>query len=287
MVPSLGWVDWLSGLKRRARKNAQGVDNFLENVIKDHLKKKGDGKSIIGGEIEGSDLVDVLLNINKTDKEIEVPLTRDNIKAIILDIFAAGTDTVSTVLEWTMAELINNPEEMNKVQKEIRDIINASGKLTENLTEKMTYLKASIKESFRLHPPLPLLVPRESTKDIKISGYHIPARTRFILNTFAIGRDSHCWDRPQEFWPERFLESNVDFKGQHFGLVPFGAGRRVCPGISFASSTIELALAALLYHFDWNLPDGIKEKSLDMAETGGITIHRKYNLVLVAKPHGA
>ncbi|KAJ3694561.1 hypothetical protein LUZ60_010041 [Juncus effusus] len=287
MVPWLGWVDWLSGLKRRAQKNAQGLNKFLENVIEDHLKTKRD-ETGFGGEMEsGSDLVDVLLNINETDKEIGVPLTRDNIKAIILDMFAAGTDTVSTALEWTMAELINNPEKMNRVIKELTDIINASGKLTENLTERMTYLKASIKEAFRLHPPIALLIPRESTKDIKLSDYHVPMGTRFVINAWAIGKDPKYWERPQDFWPDRFLDNNIDFKGQHFGLIPFGTGRRSCPGIGFANSTIELALANLLYHFDWKLPDGTKGELLDMTEKAGISVHRKNNLVLVEKPHYA
>jgi cytochrome P450 len=201
------------------------------------------------------------------------------------DMFAAGTDTVSTALEWTMAELISNPKEMKRVQEEVRNVISTTGKLTEEIVEKMAYLIAAIKETLRLHPPIPLLVPRELTKDIDSMGYRIPAGTRFIINAWAIGRDPDVWERAEEFLPERFLGSNVDYKGMNSGLIPFGVGRRICPGIGFASATIGLALASLLYHFDWDLPNGMKGKPLDMSEINGISVHKKLNLILEARPH--
>ncbi|XP_078174665.1 cytochrome P450 71A1-like isoform X2 [Carex rostrata] len=286
-VPCLRWLDWLRGTKKRMRKTAEGLDSCLENAIDEHLKAKrddlGDGKC--KDPIEVSDLVDVLLNIQENDKEIGISLSRNNIKAIILDMFAAGTDTVYTTLEWTMAELIKNPKEMKNVQDEVRSMIGTDGRLTEETIEKMTYLNAAIKETFRLHPPAPLLVPRESTKDIDLLGYYIPARTRFIINAWAIGRDPSTWERADEFMPERFLGSNVDYNGQHFGLIPFGTGRRTCPGMSFAMATVGFTLASLLYHFDWDLPDEMKGKPLDMSEDNGISVHRKLDLILEARPH--
>lgn len=118
----------------------------------------------------------------------------------------------------------------------------------------MKYLKAVIKETLRLHPPIPLLVPRESTKDVKINGYDIAAGTRVITNAWAIHRDPTTWEEPEEFHPERFLNSTIDFKGQDFKLIPFGSGRRGCPGISFAIANNELVLANLLSKFNWALP---------------------------------
>ncbi|XP_078175103.1 cytochrome P450 71A1-like [Carex rostrata] len=286
-VPCLGWLDWLLGSKKRMRKTAEGLDSFLENAIDKHEKEKRDDlrDGIHKDQMEGSDLIDVLLNVQENDTEIGVSLSRNNIKAIILDMFSAGTDTVSTALAWTMAELIKNPKEMKNVQDEVRSMIGTDGRLTEETIKKMTYLNAAIKETFRLHPPVPLLVPRESTKDIDLLGYCIPARTRFIINAWAIGRDTDTWERADEFMPERFLGSNVDYNGQHFGLIPFGTGRRTCPGISFAMATISFALASLLYHFDWDLPDGMKGKPLDMSEVNGISVHRKLDLILEARSH--
>jgi cytochrome P450 len=199
--------------------------------------------------------------------------------------FAAGTDTVYTVLEWTMAELINNTKEMKRVQEELRSVINTTGEITEELVQKMAYLHAAIKETLRLHPPIPLLVPRESTENIDILDYQIPAGTRFIINAWAIGRDPDVWERPDEFKPERFIGSNIDYKGVHFGLIPFGVGRRTCPGIGFAETIIGFALASLLYNFDWDLPNEMKGKPLDMSETDGISVHKKLNLMLEVRPH--
>ncbi|KAJ4794508.1 hypothetical protein LUZ62_045754 [Rhynchospora pubera] len=286
-MPFLGWYDWLTGIKKRMRKTAEGLDSFFESIIEDHVKAKGDALEYgkCRDEMEGRDLVYILLNIQENDDDIRVPLSRTNIKAILLDMFAAGTDTVYTAIEWTMAELIKNPQEMKRVQDEVRSVVNAAGKLSEELVGKMAHLNAAIKETFRLHPPVPLLIPRESTKDIDLMGYRIPARTRFIINAWAIGRDPNTWERAEEFMPERFLSRDVDYKGQHFELMPFGAGSRICPGIGFTTATISFALASLLYHFDWDLPDLMKGKPLDMSEINGFSLNKKSNLILEARPY--
>jgi len=136
----------------------------------------------------------------------------------------------------------------------------------------------------RLHPPAPLLVPRETTDDCTIEGYHIPAKTRVFVNAKSIGTDPKYWKNKNEFQPERFLDSSVDFRGQHFELLPFGAGRRGCPGMNFAILIIELALANLLHRFDWELSHGIRRQDLDMEEAIGLTVHKKVPLFLVANP---
>lgn len=128
--------------------------------------------------------------------------------------FAAGTDTTHTALEWTMTELLKHPEVMKKAQAEIRRITGSKISVTQDDVEKTLYLKAVIKESLRLHPPIPMLLPRESTKDVKVQGYDILAKTRVIINAWAIGRDPSSWENPEEFRPERFLESAIDFKGK-------------------------------------------------------------------------
>jgi cytochrome P450 len=146
---------------------------------------------------------------------------------------------------------------------------------------QLIYLKSVIKETFRLHPIIPLLVPRESRERCQINGYEIPAKTRVIVNAWAIGRDPKYWVEPESFKPERFVDSLVDFKGTDFEFIPFGAGRRMCPGIAFALPNIELPLAMLLFHFDWMLPNGMKNEDLDMSETFGISVGRKHDLCLI------
>lgn len=181
-----------------------------------------------------------------------------------------------------MTELLRHPEVMKKLQNEIREISsNESSAITEDHLNELPYLKAVIKETLRLHPPIPLLVPRLSTQDVKLKGFDIAAGTEVIINAWGIGRDPALWDRSEEFWPERFLNTNIDYKGHHFELIPFGAGRRICPGIAFAMSADELALANVLHKFDW----GLTGEELDITESTGLTIHRKFPLLAVATPY--
>lgn len=199
--------------------------------------------------------------------------------------FAGGTDTTYTALEWALTELIKHSKTMKKVQEEVRRIAGSKSYINEDHIEKMFYLKAVIKETLRLHPPVPLLLPRQATKDVQVGGYNIPAKSRVIINAWAIGRDPASWEEPEKFKPERFLDNCSSFKGNDFHFIPFGAGRRGCPGATFAIAIVELVLSNLLYKFDWALPDEQREEDLDVDESNGITIHRKFPLVVVATPH--
>ncbi|KAI8546802.1 hypothetical protein RHMOL_Rhmol07G0147800 [Rhododendron molle] len=194
--------------------------------------------------------------------------------------FAAGTDTTFITLDWGMTELI-----MKTAQAEVRSVVGERKTLLETDLPQLHYLKAVVKEIFRLHPPAPVLVPRESMEEVTIDGYNIPTKTRFFVNAWAIGRDPESWENPKVFEPDRFMGSAIDFKGQDFELIPFGAGRRSCPAITFGTVTVELALAQLLHSFDWELPPGIQTSDLDKTEVFGITMHRVSHLVVVAKPH--
>jgi cytochrome P450 len=196
--------------------------------------------------------------------------------------FAAGTGSTYTVLEWAMTELLRHQNAMHKLQDEVRTVVGNKTHVTEEDLVNMNYLKAVIKETLRLHVPIPLLFPRKSMEDIKLDGYDIAAGTHVIINAWAIARDPSSWDEPLEFKPERFMNSSIDFKGLDFELIPFGAGRRGCPGVLFSISVSELVLANLVYQFDWKLPDGIAAENLDMSETVGLTCHRKYPLLAVA-----
>ncbi|XP_054821901.1 cytochrome P450 736A117-like [Prosopis cineraria] len=282
-VPWLDWLGHASGLYARAHAVAQELDRFLEEVLKEHMMNHS--KEVGATGIEGDhDFVDVLLSIQRTNS-IGFPIDKTVIKALILDMFAAGADTTYTVLEWTMTELLRHPSAMKKLQDEVRNVkADRSHIITEEDIDHLPYLKAVLKETLRLHPPIPLLVPRESMQDTKLLGHHIGAKTHVIVNAWAIGRDPVYWDNAQEFEPDRFLNSSVDYKGQDFQLIPFGAGRRGCPGTQFAMALNELVIANIVFHFDWSLPDGEQGKDLDMSETRGLTAHRKIPLLGVALP---
>nr|AKJ26122.1 CYP4 [Gentiana rigescens] len=279
-VPWLEWINRFNGFNARIDRVAREIDRFLEEVIEERLRNGFDEKK--HGE-SGEDFLNILLRIYK-DTESEISMERDSLKGVILDVFAAGTDTTALVSEWVMTELIRHPNVMKKLQTEVRGVIQGKHDITDSNIEEMHYLKAVLKETFRLHPPIPLLLPREARQDSKIMGYDIAAKTMVIINTWAIGRDPLIWDEPEEFKPERFLNSCVDYKGHDFELTPFGAGRRGCPGISFAMSTTELALATLLHEFDWSLPNGANGKYLDVDERPGVSNRRKNPLLAVAVP---
>ncbi|XP_050223179.1 cytochrome P450 736A117-like [Mercurialis annua] len=275
----LGWVNHVTGLYAKAGKVAKELDDFLEMVLDEHI-----ASGCYSKEDTNKDFVDVLLCLQK-DNLAGFPIDRTCIKAITLDIFIAGTDTTYTLMEWVMTELLRHPEIMKKVQNEIREIAKSKLFISETDLNKLQFLKAVIKETFRMHPPVPLLLPRVAMKDVKLQGYDIAAGTQVIVNAFAIGRDPTLWDQAEEFRPDRFLNNSIDFKGHDFELIPFGSGRRTCPGIQFATITDELALANLLYKFDWT-PHGVaKGEDLDDTESIGLTIHKKYPLFVVATPY--
>jgi cytochrome P450 len=199
------------------------------------------------------------------------------------DLFLAGTDTTSKTMEWTMAELVKNPKEMEKVQAELRQIVGEHGRVTEEQLSTMTRPQAAMKEAMRLHPPLPILVPHEVVQDTKLHGYDIPAKTRVIINAWAIGRDKESWEDADAFKPERFVHTALDYSGKDFRFIPFGAGRRGCPGIGFGTRLAELALTNLLYHFDWELPDDQDLESFEVVESSGLSPGLKCPLTLVSK----
>lgn len=182
-----------------------------------------------------------------------------------------------------MLELLKNPRIMRKAQDEVRQVFGNKGLVDESGLQELKFLKLVIKETLRLHPPGPL-VPRQSIESCVLNGNHIPAKTKVLVNVWAIGRDPRYWIESEKFYPERFLDCGVDFRGANFELIPFGAGKRMCPGISFALANIELPLAKLLYHFDWKLPEGIDHENLDMTERFGLTVRRKEDLYLIPVP---
>ncbi|GJR45506.1 cytochrome P450 71A4-like protein [Tanacetum coccineum] len=276
----LSWVDWLSGLEGETNKVARELSEFFDGVIEEHINKN---KMVIDGKEKEKDFVDILLDI-QTDNTADFTFERDTIKAVISDVFLGGTYTTFSTIEWALSELIRFPKTMKKLQVEVTKIAQGRPLITEDDIVNMHYLKAVLKETLRLHTPLPILVPHESTQDVNLMGYDIPQGTQVIINAWAIARDPLLWDEPDKFKPERFLNSSVDFKGFDFELLPFGAGRRVCPGIEFTATINELVLANIVYKYDLALPNNGRPEELDMNEIVGIIVQKKSPLLVVPTP---
>ncbi|GAB4837189.1 hypothetical protein Ancab_002098 [Ancistrocladus abbreviatus] len=266
--PSMELLHILTGYKSKVHKLFRRFDNFFNGIIEEHLDPKKKEKREM-------DLLDVLLNIQK-DQTSELALTMNNVKAIVTDMFISGTSSASVVLNNTMMELFLNPKVMKQAQEEVRSMVGERKFVLECDLSQLQYLKAVVKETLRLHPCAPFLVPRESMEAAILDGHHIPAKAEIWVNVGAIARDPKTWKDPEVFNPDRFIANNIDFKGQDFEFLPFGAGRRICPAISLASVMMELALAQLLHAFDWEIPSGTNEY---LISTGPIS-----NLVVAAKP---
>lgn len=284
-MPWLGWLDALRGLRRRLERNFHELDAFYEKVIDDHLSKRGDDDD--ASKSKGEDLVDVLLRLHGDPAYQSTFNSRDQIKGILTDMFIAGTDTAAATVEWTMTELVRHPDILAKAQKEVRGAVVGRDDdiVRESDLPRLKYLKQVIREAMRVHPPVPLLVPRETIEPCTVYGCEIPARTRVFVNAKAIGQDPDAWGADAaRFVPERHEEiaDLSDHKPWHdsFSLVPFGVGRRSCPGVHFATSVVELLLANLLFCFDWRAPHG---GVVDLEQETGLTVHRKHPLVLVAR----
>ncbi|CAN7115295.1 unnamed protein product [Brassica rapa subsp. narinosa] len=269
-VPSLAWIDRIRGFNDKVEEVSRGFSDLMDKVVQEHLEA---GKKKVN-------FVDILLAI-EGEMSNGFQVQRNDIKFMILDMFIGGTSTTSTLLEWTMTELIRHPECMKKLQDEIRSSsIPNSSYIKEEKVEKMKYLKAVIKEVLRLHPSLPLILPRVLSEDVKLMEYNIAAGTEVIINAWAIQRDTAIWGlEAEEFKPERHLDSPTDYRGKDLNYIPFGSGRRICPGIGFALGLAEVAVANLVGRFDWRAGFRPKGDQSDIAEAVGSDVCRKFPLI--------
>ncbi|XP_011100951.1 cytochrome P450 84A1-like [Sesamum indicum] len=288
-IPWLGWMD-PQGLNKRMAKARASLDGFIDSIIDDHMQKKKSASDET--VVVDADMVDELLAFYSDEAKVSesedlhnsIKLTRNNIKAIIMDVMFGGTETVASAIEWAMAELMRSPEDLKKVQEELTNVVGLARNVEEPDFDKLIYLRCCLKEVLRLHPPIPLLL-HETAEDATVSGYHIPAKSRVMINAWAIGRDESSWEDAEEFKPARFLRDGVpDFKGSNFEFIPFGSGRRSCPGMQLGLYALEMAVAHLLHCFTWELPDGMKPNELDMSDVFGLTAPRAERLVAVPRP---
>ncbi|CAN6300835.1 unnamed protein product [Urochloa humidicola] len=280
-IPWLSWMD-PQGYVGRMKRLAKMFDRFLEHVVDEHdERRRREGEGFVA-----KDMVDMLLEL-ADDPSLEVPIVRNGIKGFALDLIAGGSDTSAVTVEWAMSELLRNPSAMAKATDELDSVIGRDRLVKEQDIPRLPYLEAVVKETFRLHPVTPLLAPRLSRADASMDGYDVPSGTLVFVNVWAIGRDPAVWgSKAEEFRPERFVggSGGVDVKGQDFELLPFGSGRRMCPGIGLGLKMVQVTLANLLHAFAWRLPDGVVAEELSMEEKFGLAVPRKVPLVAVAEP---
>ncbi|KAL3525730.1 hypothetical protein ACH5RR_014102 [Cinchona calisaya] len=262
------------GVRHRMTIHFDKVLKLFEGLIDERLEKRKPGD-------ERRDVLDELLT---TGEESPEEIDRTHIEHMFLDLFGAGTDTTSSTLEWAMSELLRHPEKMKKAQSELAEAIGKGKAIQEADVARVPYLHCIVKETLRLHPPVPFLIPRRVEQEVDLCGYNVPKGSQVLVNAWAICRDEAVWENALVFKPERFLESEIDIRGQDFELIPFGAGRRICPGLSLAARMVPAMLGSLLNSFDWKLEGGIEPKELDMEEKFGITLQKAHPLLAVPLP---
>ncbi|CAH2044395.1 unnamed protein product [Thlaspi arvense] len=265
-------IDRLTGLHGKCEKVFKAMDTFFDQAIKRHLED----------ESVKDDIIHLLLKMERGEIGLgDFQITRNHTKGILLNILAAGIDTSAQTTTWVMTHLIKNPRVMRKVQAEVREVIKNKDEITEEDIERLEYLTMVIKETHRINPLVPLLIPREASKDIKIAGYDIPEKTWIHVNIWAVHRNPNVWKDPDAFIPERFMGNEIDYKGLNFELLPFGSGRRMCPGLGMGMALVHLTLINLLYRFDWKLPEGMKVEDVDLEESYGLVCPKKVPLELI------
>ncbi|KAL6986842.1 hypothetical protein U1Q18_042271 [Sarracenia purpurea var. burkii] len=264
--PELAKIDPQS-IRRRMTEHFGKVLQLFGKLIDDRLELRRLRKTM-----GNNDVIDILLNISDENPD---EMDRIHIERLCLDLFVAGTDTTSSTLEWAMAELLHNPEKLKKAKVELAQVIGKGKTIDESDIARLPYLRSIVKETLRIHPPVPFLIPRKvDVVDVEVCGFAVPKGTQVLVNVWAIGRDPSLWPNPTSFLPERFLDSEVDFRGRDFELIPFGAGRRICPGLPLAIRTVPVMLGSLVNSFDWKLEGGIAPEDLDMEEKFGITLQK-------------
>ncbi|CAL1352663.1 unnamed protein product [Linum trigynum] len=282
-VPALEWLD-LQRISAKMKNLHRRLDSFLTQILEEHGKTAHD--AFAGGHV---DFLTSLSSLKLDDDDGEGgKLTDTEIKALLLNMFTAGTDTSSSTVEWALAELIRHPNTLAGLQSELDSIVGRDRLVSEQDLPKLPYLQAVIKETFRLHPSTPLSLPRLAGQSCEINGYHIPKGATLLVNVWAIARDPEAWSDPLRFDPGRFLpggeKPGVDVKGSDFELIPFGAGRRICAGMSLGLRMVQLMTAVLVHAFDWELADGVTPEKLNMDEAYGLTLQRAVPLNVHPKP---
>ncbi|GER46296.1 cytochrome P450 [Striga asiatica] len=269
MAEHIPWLRWMFPLDEDAfAKHGERRDRLSRDIMEEHVAARQQS----GGA--KNHFFDALLTLKD-----EYDLSEDTIIGLLWDMITAGMDTTAISVEWAMAELIKNPRAQKKAQEELDRVVGPNRVITELDFPSLPYLQCVAKEALRLHPPTPLMLPHRSNSHVKIGGYDIPKGSNVHVNVWAVARDPSMWRAPHEFRPERFLEDDVDMKGHDYRLLPFGAGRRVCPGAQLGINLVTSMIGHLLHHFEW-APHG----EIDMAESPGLVTYMRTPLEVVPTP---
>ncbi|KAF4404052.1 hypothetical protein G4B88_014508 [Cannabis sativa] len=279
VFPALKWFD-IQGIERDITKITHMFEGMYDKAIDKRKNSLKEGKSM------GKDFLQFLMELHE-EKDSETPISMTEIKALLTDTFLAVTDTTTTTVEWGMAEILNKPEVLKKIQEELKQVVGLNNNVEESHLPKLTYLYAVLKETLRLHPPVPFLIPRKPSKTTVVGGYTIPKGTTIYLNIWSMQRDPNVWENASEFLPERFLadqsKGDIDysFSGKNFKYLPFGSGRRMCAGISLGERMLMHMLASFLHCFDWKMPIGTK---VELSDRFGIILKKRNSLIAIPTP---
>ncbi|XP_057972506.1 cytochrome P450 98A2 [Malania oleifera] len=274
MAEHIPWLRWMFPLEEEAfAKHGARRDRLTRAIMEEHTL----ARATTGGAKQH--FVDALLTLQ--DK---YDLSEDTIIGLLWDMITAGMDTTAISVEWAMAELIKNQRVQKKAQEELDRVIGTERVVTESDFSNLPYLQCVAKEALRLHPPTPLMLPHRANANVKVGGYDIPKGSNVHVNVWALARDPAAWPNPLEFRPERFLEEDVDMKGHDYRLLPFGAGRRVCPGAQLGINLVTSMLGHLLHHFSWSPPEGVRPEEIDMSENPGLVTYMRTSLQAVPTP---
>ncbi|XP_047963478.1 cytochrome P450 71AU50-like [Salvia hispanica] len=272
-IPWLGPLD-LQGYVKRMKAFRKKSDWFFGFVIDDHVARRGGGDR---------DFVDALLEIAE-DPNAQVELTRDCLKSLIMNVVLGGPDTSITAVEWAIHEMLRQPRIIKKAREELHTVIGRDRWVEENDFTQLPYIDAIIMETFRLHPIATFLGPHYAIQDCNVAGYHISKGTTVLVNTWSTGRDPSTWDEAGEFMPERFVGKHTDMTGTNFSLLPFGSGRRMCPGYNLGLKIVRTTLANLLHGFELKLDEGMRNEDVSMEEQYGLATNPKHPVSIVMKP---
>ncbi|KAG9134946.1 hypothetical protein Leryth_001243 [Lithospermum erythrorhizon] len=254
----------LQGLKRNMDRDMGKALEIVSGYVKERLEENQQGMK------QRKDLLDILLDFKGNETGEQKKLSEHAVSVFLLEIFLTGVETLTSTIEWALAELLNNPKTLTDAKHEILKIVGRNKRFEESDIDKLPFLQAIVKETLRMHPGGGL-IPRKTTKDTSFMGYDIPKSTNVMINIWAIATDPENWSDPFSFKPERFLDSEVDYKGKYFHYFPFGSGSRICPGLPLAHRLVHLILGSLIHEFDWELNDSLP---LDMSEKMGLTVRK-------------
>lgn len=270
ILDHIPWLSWIPRLQKSELKKHKGRQDRLARTILEQRRTTTDHQQHFIGSI--------------LKQQAEYEFGEETILGLIWDMISAGADTSAISVEWAMAEVIKNKNIQKRIQEELNDVIGLNCIITERETSKLSYLQCIVKEVLRLHPPTPLMLPHKANKNVKIGDYDVPRGSTVHINIWAIARSPENWEDPLEFRPERFLEEDVDVKGHDFRVLPFGSGRRVCPGAALGIDMVTSMFGHLLQNFHWSLPQGVKPEEVDMLERPGLVTYMRTPFQAVATP---